>query len=165
MLSPMTKGGGRKPARRPSPPRQRTARTPAVRKRLTAVEDSFPDALAALLRSRKIRVPTGLTSAPPQAYASQPVDYVDRLANLSDAELRRYGEQIASYARKQAARARDSWESSPLIAELRKRRLPEPETPSRVVGASVSLAKPLKEWSDGEIVHAADEWSRMGSAW
>ena len=122
----------------------------------------FPRALATLLRSRKIRVPTGLKDAPPQAYASQPPSFVDQLAQLPDPDLRAYAEKIATYAKRQADRARQAWEASPLIAELRRRGLDEPEVPSRVVGASVSLAKPLKEWSDREIRRAADEWSRMG---
>lgn len=127
-----------------------------------AAEPSFPEALAALLRSRRMKVPAGLTDAPEQAYASQPGSYVERLTELGNAELKRYAEQIAGYAHRQAKRAGDAWDASPLIAELRRRGLKEPEPPVRVVGASVSLAKPLKEWSDAEIVHAAAEWSRLG---
>ena len=133
-------------------------------KRGTAGEPTFPEALAGLLRSRKVRVPAGLADAPPQAYASQPSSYVERLSELGNEELRRYAEQIAGYAPRQAKRAREAWEASPLIAELRRRRLKEPDPPVRVVGASVSLAKPLSEWSDAEIVRAAGEWSRMGQA-
>jgi hypothetical protein len=107
-------------------------------------------------------VPAGLEDAPPQAYASQPSSLVEQLADLGDEELRRYAAQIAGYALRQAKRAREAWEASPLIAELRRRKLREPACPVRVVGASVSLTKPLKEWSNGEIVRAADEWSRMG---
>lgn len=149
-MSPTAK---RKPARAKPPP-----------KRTGSGEPTFPEALAGLLRSRKVRVPSGLVDAPPQAYASQPSSYVERLTELGNEELRRYADQIAGYARRQAKRAREAWEASPLIAELRRRRLKEPEPPVRVVGASVSLAKPLSEWSDGEIVRAADEWSRMGRA-
>jgi hypothetical protein len=114
------------------------------------------------LRSRKIRVPSGLSDAPPQAYASQPPSFVDNLVQLPDGDLRAYAEKIATYSKRQAARARQAWEGSPLIAELRRRGLKEPDVPVRVVGASVSLAKPLKEWSDREISRAAAEWSRMG---
>jgi hypothetical protein len=127
-----------------------------------AAGDSFTSALADLLRSRKIRVPTGLEDAPRHAYASQPASFVDELAGLGNKELRLYAEKIASYAQRQAERARQAWEASPLIAELRRRKLEEPSCPVRVVGASVSLSKPLSDWSDEEIVRAADEWSRMG---
>lgn len=153
MLGAMSPTANRKPAR-----------AKPTAKRARGGEPTFPEALAALLRSRKVRVPAGLTDAPPQAYASQPSSYVERLTELGDEELRRYAEQIAGYARRQAKRARDAWEASPLIAELRRRRLKEPDPPERVVGASVSLSKPLSEWSDAEIVRAADEWSRMGRA-
>lgn len=125
-------------------------------------DGDFPKALASLLRSRKIRVPTGLSDAPPQAYASQPPSFVENLAQLPDGDLRAYAEKIATYAKRQAQRASQAWEASSLIAELRRRGLNEPEVPARVVGASVSLAKPLSEWSDAEILRAADEWSRMG---
>lgn len=87
---------------------------------------------------------------------------VDQLAGLGNDQLKRYAEKIAGYARLQEKRARQDWEASPLIAELRRRKLDEPPCPVRVVGASVSLTKPLVEWSDGEITRAADEWSRMG---
>ncbi len=148
----MSAAGSRKPARAKTAPKGRAA------------EPTFPEALAKLLRSRKVRVPTGLTEAPPQAYASQPPSYVERLGELGNDELRRYAEQIAGYAPRQAKRAREAWDASPLVAELRRRKLAEPAPPVRVVGASVSLAKPLSEWSDREVVRAADEWSRMGQA-
>lgn len=148
-------GSGKRTSKRPSSSAERSG---PVR------EAAFPDALAALLRSRKIKVPSGLLDAPPQAYASQPTSYVERLSDMPDAELRRFAEQIAGYARRQAERAERDWEASPLIAELRKRGLDEPDPPKRVVGASVSLAKPLSEWSDAELTRAAQEWSRLGSA-
>ncbi len=107
-------------------------------------------------------MPTGLETAPRQAYASQPPSFVERLADLGNDELQQYAAHIAGYSRRQAKRARDAWDASPLIAELRRRKLAEPAPPVRVVGASVSLTKPLGEWSDGEIVRAANEWSRMG---
>ncbi len=87
---------------------------------------------------------------------------MEHLAQLPDPDLRAYAEKIATYAKRQAERARQAWEASPLIAELRRRGLEEPEVPARVVGASVSLAKPLSEWSNREITNAAAEWSRMG---
>ena len=132
--------------------------------RRAASDAAFPGALAALLRSRRIRVPAGLADAPPQAYASQPASFVDNLVQLPDADLRAYAEKIASYAKRQAKRALQAWEASPLVAELRRRGLKEPAVPARVVGASVSLAKPLKDWSDAEIRRAAEEWSRLGQA-
>lgn len=123
---------------------------------------SFPAAFAALLRSRKLSVPKGLSTAPPEAYASQPASFVEQLSNLSDAELKRFAEKVGGYTRRQSERAQAEWERSPLIVELRRRRLKEPPHPIRAVGVSVSLAKPLDEWSDAEIVHAAGEWSRLG---
>jgi hypothetical protein len=38
-----------------------------------------------------------------------------------------------------------------------------PKAPSRVVGASVSLAKPLAKWSNAELLAAAREWSKRGA--
>ncbi len=87
---------------------------------------------------------------------------VEQLSGLSDTELKRYAEQIGGYVRRQEKRARREWDMSPLIAELRKRKLKEPPSPVRVVGASVSLAKPLSDWSNAEILRAAGDWSRMG---
>lgn len=125
-------------------------------------KETFPQAFAALLRSRDISVPKGLRDAPPEAYAHQSADFVEQLSGLSDTELKRYADQVAGYVRRLEQRARREWDTSPLIAELRKRKLKEPPCPTRVVGASVSLAKPLSEWSNAEILRAADEWSRMG---
>ena len=108
-------------------------------------------------------MPSGLTSAPPVAYANQPVSFVDQLAKRPDQELKVFAEKIANYANRQLERAKASWESSPLIAELRRRKLKEPSPPTRVVGVSVSLRKPLAAWTDTEIVKAATEWSKRGS--
>ena len=124
--------------------------------------DSFPKAFAALLRSRKIAVPKGLADAPPEAYASQPASIVDELAKLPDAELKRFATQVGGYAGRQADRAKREWERSPLIAELRRRKLKVPPPPTRVTGASVSLAKPLAKWSDKELLRAAERWSKLG---
>lgn len=126
-------------------------------------EGDFRSAFATLLKSRKLSVPRGLASAPPEAYASQPASLVEQLSKLSDTELKRFAEQVGGYAKRQQARAKAAWDASPLIAELRRRRLAEPAPPSRVVGASVSLSKPLAEWSDKEILRAATDWSRLGA--
>lgn len=127
-----------------------------------AAEPSFLDALAALLKSRKLKVPAGLAAAPPAAYASQPASVVEQLANLDDSTLARQAEKIAGYARRQAERAAQAWDGSPLIAELRRRKLEEPLRPAKVVGVAFSLKRPLGEWSDAEIVQAATEWSARG---
>jgi hypothetical protein len=153
----MPKSPGKKPKARSTPSKGKQSRP-------SSNGETFPEAFAALLRQRKIRVPTGLVQAPREAYASQPSSFVERLEGLPDADLKVYAEKIAGYAARQAKRAKAEWEASPLIAELRKRRLREPACPVRVVGASVSLRTALKDWSDGEITHAAEEWSRMGQA-
>jgi hypothetical protein len=99
---------------------------------------------------------------PPEAYASQPASFVEQLDRLSDEELRRFAERVAGYAQRQAERAAAEWERSPLIAELRRRKIKEPPRPVRAAGVSVSLKKPLSEWSDKELLNAATEWSRIG---
>ena len=124
--------------------------------------ESFPKAFAALLRERGVAVPRGLSSAPPEAYANAAAEVVTQLARLSDAELERYAERVAGYASRQAARAKAAWNSSPLIAEIKRRKLTVPPPPPRVVGASVSLAKPLAEWTNRELLAAAREWSKRG---
>jgi hypothetical protein len=124
--------------------------------------ESFPRAFAKLLRSRGIVLPRGLLSAPPEAYGHASAEVVDGLARLPDDELRRYAERVAGFAARQAARAKAAWSSSPLIAEIRRRKLTLPPAPARVVGASVSLAKPLAEWTDRELLAAAREWSKRG---
>jgi len=151
-----------KPSPKKPPARKKQPSRPTGSKAVSG--DSFPAAFATLLRERKIRVPAGLADAPREAYASQPPSFVDQLAGLGDADLKTYAEKIAGYAGRQAKRAKAEWEASPLIKELRRRRLSEPACPVRVVGASVSLRKQLGEWTDGEILHAAEEWSRMGQA-
>lgn len=124
-----------------------------------SAEPTFPQAFAAVLRKRKIPVPGGLADAPPEAYANQPPSFAQQLEALSDDELRRYADRVASYATRQAERARAAWEASPLISELRRRGLPEPSRPRRAAGVNVSLKKPLAEWSDDDILSAAREWS------
>ena len=121
---------------------------------------TFPAALAALLRKRKLKVPSGLLKAPPQAYANQPPEFVEELAKADDGTLLRQAEHIAGYAKRQEQRAKAMWDDSPLIRELRKRKLAEPPRPKRVVAASVSYKRPLAEWSDKELIQAAKEWSK-----
>jgi hypothetical protein len=139
---------------------------PAAPRRVVEAEqaetETFPVAFARLLRSRKMTVPRGLKEAPPEAYAGQPAALVEQLSGLSDTELKRYADRVAGYVRRREERARREWDASPLIAELRRRKLKEPPCPVIVVGASVSLAKPLTEWSNAEILRAAQDWSRMG---
>jgi hypothetical protein len=125
--------------------------------------ESFPHAFAALLRERGIAVPRGLLSAPADAYANASASVVTDLAKLTDAELERYAERVAGFAARQAARAKAAWNASPLIAEIRRRKLTVPPAPKRVVGASVSLAKPLAEWTNKELLAAAREWSKRAS--
>lgn len=136
------------------------AKARTAKEKVTASGRAFPQAFAKLLRSRELPVPRGLTTAPPAAYADQPATFVETLQRLPDDDLVRYAERVAGYAQRQAERAKAEWERSPLIAELRRRRLPVPDQPSRVAGVSVSLGKPLAEWSDDELVDAAREWSR-----
>jgi hypothetical protein len=121
---------------------------------------SFPKAFAALLRERGLAVPRGLQTAPPDAYGSAEPHVLENLARLPDNELSSYAERVAGYAARQAARAKKAWESSPLIAEIKRRKLTVPPAPSRVVGANVSLAKPLTEWSNRELLAAAREWAK-----
>jgi hypothetical protein len=149
----------RKPAAkaRPAASKRKSPAKASVRRR---ADDAFPAALAALLRSRKIAVPAGLEDAPPEAYANQPASFVDQLAKRPDAELKVFAHKIANHRKRQLERAKAAWDSSLLIAELRRRGLKEPPPPTRAVGVSVSLRKPLKEWTDAEIIRAATEWAK-----
>jgi hypothetical protein len=110
-----------------------------------------------------VPVPKGLLDAPPEAYASQPASFVEQLEQLPDADLRRYAEKVAGHVARQSERARREWESSPLIAELRRRGLTEPPCPQRPAGVSVSLAKPLQDWTDKQILKTARDWSNLAS--
>jgi hypothetical protein len=123
---------------------------------------AFPAALAALLRKRKLKVPRGLSTALPDAYANQPASFAETLAGLPDAELVAHAERVAGYAARLAERARRSWDGSPLISELRRRGLKEPPPPERVVGLAFSLKTPLAEWTNTEILAVAREWSKRG---
>jgi hypothetical protein len=126
--------------------------------------DTFPEAFAALLRKRKIKVPAGLADAPPAAYADQPASVVEQLASLGDDTLRKQAEKVAGYAGRHAERARRVWDESPLIVEMRRRKLKLPKQPAKVVGAAFSIKKPLREWSDAELRNAAEQWSKRGNA-
>jgi hypothetical protein len=147
-----TAGAKAKPAAKATPKAK-------MKPKAGARASTFPDALAKLLRKRKLKVPPGLTAAPPQAYANQPASVVEQLEGLDDGALSMQAERIAGYAKRQAERARAAWDNSPLIAELRRRKLTEPPRPTRVVGASASLKKPLAQWTDKELLAAATEWS------
>ena len=149
----------KKPAKRRAPAKPAAS---ASAERATPERGGFPAAFAALLRDRKLTVPKGLDAAPPEAYASQPASFVEQMRRLPDAELKRFAAQVAGYAERQAARAAAEWERSPLIAELRRRKLKEPPRPLRAAGVSASLAKPLEEWTDKELLDAATRWSRIG---
>jgi hypothetical protein len=165
MLSGMSRSGkgGRGSPRKPAAKRKPSSKAGAgSSKRGRSEGDGFIEAFTALLRARKIPVPKGFDGAPPEAYASQPASFVDQLERLPDSELKRFAEKVAGYAKRQQERADAEWERSPLIAEIRRRKLKEPARPPRPVGVSVSLAKPLAEWSDKELLHAATEWSRIG---
>ncbi len=152
------------PRSKPAPQKKtkKTAKPAARRSAPKASAESFTEAFAKLLRSRKVAVPRGLTDAPEAAYASQDASVVADLSKLPDTELERFAKQVAGYAKRQSDRARAEWERSPLIGELRRRKLKEPPPPSRAAGVSVSLAKPLKEWSDKELLKAAEQWSKLG---
>ena len=126
-------------------------------------DDGFPKAFATLLRSRGLRVPRGLLSAPPEAYARQPPAAVERLARADDRVLEAQAAKIAGFVARRAARAKQLWDGSPLIGELRRRKLAEPPAPERVVAASFPLKKPLAEWSDAEGLEAAGAWSARGA--
>lgn len=157
---PTKRGASKKPVRKAPAQRAKGQRAKGQR---DASEGAFTEAFVRLLRSRKIAVPKDLSTAPSEAYAHQPASFVDQLATASDKELKRFAAQVAGYAQRQADRARTEWERSPLIAELRRRKLKEPPPPKRSAGVSVSLAKPLADWSDKELVKAAEHWSKLGS--
>lgn len=122
----------------------------------------FLEALAELLESRKLGVPPGLLEAPPAAYAGQGAGTVQMMARLKDEDLAERAGKVAGWQARQEERARWAWDSSPLIRELRGRGLPVPERPARVGAMAVSLKRPLAEWSDGELVAAVTEWTRLG---
>jgi hypothetical protein len=155
-------GGGKASAasagrarKKPQPARAKEPPKPAA--------SPFIDALAELLRSRNLEIPPGLLEAPPEAYAGQSEAAVQTMARLKDEDLEERAGKVAGWGRRQAERAEQAWESSPLIGELRRRGLPEPARPTRVVGASFSLKKPLAEWTDEELEEAVATWARLAS--
>ena len=99
--------------------------------------------------------------APPEAYAGHNESLVPTLASLRDADLAERASKIAGWQARQAERAERAWESSPLIAEVRRRGLAEPARPQRVVGAAFSVKKPLAEWTDEELEEAVAAWVRL----
>ncbi|MGH2718084.1 MAG: hypothetical protein ACRDJU_05855 [Actinomycetota bacterium] len=123
----------------------------------------FLEALADLLRSRKLPVPAGLLEAPPAAYAGQGAGTVQMMARLKDEDLSERAGKVAGWQARQEERAQWAWDSSPLIRELRRRDLQVPERPARVGAMAVSLKRPLADWSDGELVAAVSEWARLGN--
>lgn len=145
-----------------------TKKTPARKaparntKRSSIKNHGFLDAFIALLDDRGLRIPKGLKEAPPEAYASQDAEVVQLLAKLSDQELTNQADRIAGYSERRLSRAKSAWNTSPLIVELRRRKLKEPPAPDRVIGAAISFKKPLHEWTDREVLEAAQEWSRRG---
>lgn len=156
----------KKPAAKKAPASKKRPvgkKKPAARKKLAGrTVAAFPAALAQLLRKRGLDVPEGLEKAAPVSYASQPRETVKLLESLTDKELEIQATRIATYEDRRVARALAQWDSSPIIAELRKRGLTEPPSPRRPIGASFSFGKPLPEWTDEEVLQAAREWSRRG---
>lgn len=120
---------------------------------------TFLEALAALLKSRKLKLPTGLKSAPPAAYARQPAEFVAQLAKLDDKALSDRAEHIAGYAKKQQARAKAAWDTSPVIVEIKKRKLKGPERPASMPSGAIVVRKPLADWSNAELLSAAKQWA------
>lgn len=153
----------RKAATSKKPSKRKSPSTPSRRTPAKARTETFVTALAALLRERNLEVPEGLEAASGEAYAHQPPEHVEALKSLADEELAAHAERVAAYERRRIERVQRAWDDSPLIVELRRRRLVEPPRPTRVVGAAFSLKKPLAEWSDDEILQMAMEWSRRGS--
>ena len=135
---------------------------PKPTKPASADDLDFRVVFAELLKVKKIPVPKGLLDAPPEAYASQSASFVEQLERLPKGELIRFAEKVGGYAQRQRERALQAWESSPLIAEIRRRKLKEPAPPLKPTGASVGLTKPLKQWTDKQLLSVAEKWSKMG---
>src|SRR5688500_3750394 len=95
----------------------------------TAMQDDFLAAFEALLKHRKLKVPAAMKTAPPEAYARQRASVVEHLAKLDDASLQEQADKIAGWAKRQAERAADDWNRSPIVGELRRRKLKEPQKP------------------------------------
>lgn len=158
-VSPRKKTSKKANPKKTSPKKAAPARK---RSRARSAGPTFAEALADLLRSRKLKVPRGLRSAPPDAYGRSDASSIDAFRELPDEALVAQAERVAGYASRQRERAKREWESSALVAEIRRRKLKVPPGPKRVVGASVSLRKPLGEWSDAELLAAARDWSGRG---
>lgn len=165
--------GGARPARAPKPTEAPQEPEPEIsapvppsavadREAPAAEPSPFLDALVELLARRGLEVPEGLEDAPPAAYAGQGAGTVAMMARLPDKDLVERAGKVAGWQARQNARAHQMWESSPLIGELRRRGLPEPERPPRPAGVAFSLKRPLAEWSDDELQDAAIEWARLG---
>lgn len=151
------------PARKdPKTTRSAARRKPAAKATSKRTAPTFATELAKLLRSRKLRVPRGLTGAPPDAYGRVDASRVAAFADLSDEVLVAQAERVAGWAARQRERAKAEWERSPLVTEIRRRKLKAPPAPTKVVGASVPLRKPLRDWSDAELLRAAKDWSDRG---
>ena len=105
-------------------------------------------------------MPPGLLQAPPEAYADQSAEVVQMMARLKDDDLAERAAKVAGWESRQTERAQRAWDSSPLIAELRRRGLPEPPRPPRVAIVAFSMKKPLAQWSDAELLDAVAEWAR-----
>jgi hypothetical protein len=86
------------------------------------------------------------------------------MRRLKDVDLAERAAKVAGWQARQDERARQAWDSSPLIRELRRRGLPEPERPPRPAGVAFSLKKPLTEWTDEELAGAAREWAALSAA-
>jgi hypothetical protein len=156
-------GAGGKASAAPAGPARKKPQPARAKEPPKPTPSPFIDALAELLRSRNLEIPPGLLEAPPEAYAGQSEAAVQTMARLKDEDLEERAGKVAGWGRRQAERAEQAWESSPLIGELRRRGLPEPARPTRVVGASFSLKKPLAEWTDEELEEAVATWARLAS--
>lgn len=150
-------GGGKAQSAAPAPRRAAPSAPPAP------PPSPFLEALVELLRSRNLEIPPGLPEAPPEAYAGQGEAAVQAMSRLKDEDLVERAGKVAGWGRRQADRAEQAWESSPIIAELRRRGLAEPARPARVVGAAFSMKKPLADWTDDELEEAAAAWARLGA--
>ncbi|GAC1369729.1 MAG: hypothetical protein NVSMB32_14430 [Actinomycetota bacterium] len=124
-------------------------------------QSPFLEALATLMESRGLPLPEGLLEAPAQAYAGQGEGTVAMRSRLQDADRRERAGKVAGWQQRQVDRAEQAWESSPLIAEVRRRGLAEPPRPTRAVGAAFSLKKPLAKWSDAELASALAQWVEL----
>lgn len=149
---------------RPEPDEVPAVAGPAVSEAPAVAEaapSAFLEALAELLRSRDLPVPDGLLEAPPQAYAGQGDATVLAMSRLKDGDLLERARKVAAWRQRQADRAVEAWETSPLIAELRRRGLAEPPRPAKAVGAAFSLKNPLVKWTDAEILAAVAQWIKL----